>query len=216
MKRKLGILFDLDGTVLDTEKLILESFKHVFKKYKPGYTLSKEELLSFLGPSLKASFEHYFDSTMSEELIAYYREFNHDKHKEYVTVYPTVEDTLKTLKEEGYPLAIVTTKSLKTANFGLDIFNLSQYFDVVIGMDQVKVTKPDPEGLYLAMQALDVEKAVMIGDNTSDILAGKNAGVYTIGVKWTSKGYQDLEKLQPNLLVDEMSEILEYIKNIGE
>lgn len=216
MKRRLGILFDLDGTVLDTESVILESFKYVFRKYKPGYTLSKEELLSFLGPSLKDSFERYFDSSMTEELIAYYREFNHSNHKNYVTIFPTVIDTLEELKKEGYPMAIVTTKAAVAANVGIDLFDLNSYFDVVVTLDDVKVTKPDPEGIYLAMQKLEVKDAIMIGDNVSDIQAGKNADVKTIGVKWATKGYVEMEKLHPDLLIDQMSDILKYIRNIGE
>ena len=60
--------------------------------------------------------------------------------------------------------------------------------DVVIGLDDVKVTKPDPEGIVKAMELLGVKKAVYIGDNITDIQAGKNAGIKTIGVKWSPKG----------------------------
>ena len=216
MNNKVGILFDLDGTVLFTDELIKESFKRVFEKYKPGYTLTEEELLSFLGPSLEDSFLRYFDASMVEELIEYYREFNHSHHEQYVYVYPTVKETLEYLKQQGYPLAIVTTKSSVAAYVGLDTFDLTKYFDVVIGLDDVTITKPNPEGLYKAMQQLEVSKAVMIGDNVSDIQAGKNAGVYTIGVKWSPKGYQKMADLQPDLLIDEMKEIIEFIEKVGK
>ena len=72
---KKAVIFDLDGTLLNTDLLIRKSFIHVFKKYKPGYTLSEEELLSFLGPSLFDTFSRYFDASMIDELIDYYREF---------------------------------------------------------------------------------------------------------------------------------------------
>lgn len=216
MKEKIGVLFDLDGTVLFTDTLIKESFKRVFEKYKPGYTLSEEELLSFLGPSLKDSFLRYFDSSKVTELIEYYREFNHSNHLEYVYVYPTVIETLTYLREHNYPLAIVTTKSNVAAYVGLDTFDLTKYFDEVIGVDDVVNTKPDPEGILLAMQQLDVDKAVMIGDNITDIQAGINAGIYTIGVKWSPKGYQALEALHPDILIDEMKDCLEFIESVGK
>lgn len=216
MKKEIGILFDLDGTVLFTDTLIKESFKRVFEKYKPGYTLSEEELLSFLGPSLKDSFLRYFDSSMVEELIDYYRDFNHSHHEQYVYVYPTVIETLAYLKEQNYPLAIVTTKSNVAAYVGLDTFNLSKYFDVVIGVDDVVNTKPDPEGINQAMQQLGVSKAVMIGDNRTDIEAGKNAGIYTIGVKWSPKGYDMLAALHPDVLIDEMKDCLTFIESVGK
>lgn len=216
MNKKTGILFDLDGTLLDTEQLILESYRHVFKKYKPGYILSKEELLSFLGPPLVTSFKCYFDDSMMEELIVYYRQFNHANHELYVTIYPTVIETLERLKKEQYPLAIVTTKYSIAANIGLDLFDLHKYFDTMIALDDVEKTKPDPEGILKAMKQLHVNDAIMIGDNVSDIQAGKNAGIRTVAVKWASKGYHDMEKLKPDLLIDRMSDILEYIKEIGE
>ncbi len=215
MKKDYGVLFDLDGTILYTDELILESFKWVFKKYKPEHTLSREELLSFLGPSLKASFEKYFDPSMTQELIEYYREFNHEKHLDYVYVYKTVVETLEYLKNQGYPLAIVTTKFKVAAMIGLDTFNLTKYFDTVIALDDVEVTKPDPQGVNLAMKNLGVTKGVMIGDNTVDILAGKNAKIHSIGVKWTPKGYQSMEKLGPDLMIDEMAEIIPFIEKEG-
>lgn len=216
MKRDLGILFDLDGTVLYTDELIKESFKVVFEKYKPGYTLSDEELLSFLGPSLKETFSRYFDESMINELIAYYHSFNHSHHEQYVYVYPEVENTLAILKEKGYPLAIVTTKMKVAAYVGLDTFHLTKYFDVVIGLDDVAETKPNPEGIYKAMKTLKCSKAIMIGDNVTDIQAGKNADVYTVGVKWTPKGYQPLADLQPDLMIDQMDEIISFIERIDE
>lgn len=216
MNKEVGILFDLDGTVLYTDELIKESFKVVFEKYKPGYTLSDEELLSFLGPSLKDTFSKYFDESMIDELIKYYHKYNHSHHEQFVYVYPTVEKTLQVLKQKGYPLAIVTTKMKVAAYVGLDSFDLTKYFDAVIGLDDVKETKPNPEGIYQAMDRLGCNKAVMIGDNVSDIVAGQNAGVYTIGVKWTPKGYQAMEKLNPDLMIDQMDEIIDFIERIDE
>lgn len=214
MKQNFAVIFDLDGTLLNTDLLIKETFKHVFKKYKPGYTLSEEELLSFLGPSLKDTFSRYFDESMIDEVIDYYRDYNHAHHQDFVTIYPTVIDTLKELKEKDYPLAVVTTKYSVAAYIGLDMFDITKYFDVILGMDHVKKIKPDPEGIHKVMQELHCAKGVMIGDNTSDIMAGKNAGVYTIGVNWTPKGTEAVEALHPDLMIDEMKEIIEFIERV--
>ena len=212
--QQIGILFDLDGTVLNTDLLIKKSFIHVFEKYKPGYQLSEEELLAFLGPSLHESFARYFDQSLIEELIDYYREFNHAKHEDYVTMYPYVKETLGILKQQGYPLAVVTTKFKIAALIGLDLFDLTKYFDVIVGLDDVECTKPDPEGILVAMEKLHVSKAIMIGDNVTDIMAGKNAGVDTIAVKWSPKGYQDMADLKPNALIDEISEVITYVERM--
>ncbi len=214
MKKDLAVIFDLDGTLLNTDLLIRKSFEHVFQHYKPDYKLSDEEHLSFLGPTLKDTFERYFPESMTEELIEYYREYNHSHHALYVTIYPTVKDTLEYLKNHNYPLGIVTTKYSQAAYIGLDLFNLRQYFDIVLGMDHVSNVKPDPEGILRVMQETNCKKALYIGDNTSDILAGKNAGVYTAGVKWTPKGTQDMEKLNPDLMIHQMDDIIEFIERV--
>ncbi|WP_154888988.1 pyrophosphatase PpaX [Longibaculum muris] len=214
MKKDLAVIFDLDGTLLNTDLLIHKTFDHVFEKYKPGYILSEEEHLSFLGPTLKDTFARYFPESMSDELIEYYRDYNHAHHEDFVTIYPTVKETLETLKTKGYPLAVVTTKYSKAAYLGLDLFDLTQYFDVVLGMDNVNRVKPDPEGILKAMNQTNCKKALYVGDNTSDILAGKNAGVHTAGVKWTPKGTSEMEKLNPDLMIDEMKDIIHFIERM--
>lgn len=212
MDMKKAVIFDLDGTVLNTDLLIKKSFIHVFKKYRPDYTLSEEELLSFLGPSLYDTFSCYFEQSMVKELIDYYREYNHAHHEDYVTIYPGVKETLQYLKDHGYPMAIVTTKVKDAAYIGLDLFGLTDYFQVVIGHDDVHRSKPDPEGILLALDQLGVKDGYYIGDNITDILAGKNAGLKTIGVKWSPKGYKLMEKENPDLLIDRFSEIIDFIK----
>lgn len=214
MKKDLAVIFDLDGTLLNIDLLIHKTFDHVFEKYKPGYILSEEEHLSFLGPTLKDTFARYFPESMSDELIEYYRDYNHAHHEDFVTIYPTVKETLETLKTKGYPLAVVTTKYSKAAYLGLDLFDLTQYFDVVLGMDNVNQVKPDPEGILKAMNQTNCKKALYVGDNTSDILAGKNAGVHTAGVKWTPKGTSEMEKLNPDLMIDEMKDIIHFIERM--
>lgn len=215
MKNKFVVIFDLDGTLLNTDTLIFESFKHVFKEYFPEYSLTKEELLSFLGPTLKDSFSRY-TSDKIEECIECYREYNHAHHEDYVTIYPHVIDVLKELKSKGYPLAVVTSKMKDAALIGLNLFDLTKYFDAIIGMDNVSKVKPDPEGINEALKKTNCVKGVMIGDNKSDILSGKNAGIYTIGVKWSPKGPQKMIELEPDLLIDDMSEIVNFIEGVSE
>ena len=212
MKKDIVVIFDLDGTLIDTNTLIHSSFEFVFKKYMPEHTLSKEELLSFLGPSLKDTFRRYFKEDMMDELVDYYNLHNLSHHEDYVTVYPTVYETLNDLKEEGYKLAVLTTKREKAAMLGLRLFDLEKYFDVIICGDHLQKQKPDPEGIYKVLSLTDCSKAVMVGDSTSDILAGKNANVLTIGVDWSPKGSQMLEELHPDLMVSKMDEIIAFIK----
>lgn len=216
MKKDFVVIFDLDGTLLNTDLVIRKSFDHVFHQYKEGYILSEEEHLSFLGPTLVSSFQRYFPEDMIDELVECYRDYNMSHHKDYVTIYPTVKDTLKTLKNKGYPLAVVTTKKKDAALLGLDLFELTDCFDVIIGVDNVEKVKPDPEGILTVMKQTNCMKGVMIGDNVSDILAGKNAHIYTIGVNWSPKGSNEIKKLKPDMMIDKMQEIIGFIESKGE
>ncbi len=216
MKKDFAVIFDLDGTLLNTDSLIMETFQYVFKKYFPNYKLSQEELLSFLGPSLWETFSRYVSKDKVDELVECYKEYNHQHHENFVTIYPYVQETLEILKQRNYPLVIVTSKTTEAAYIGLDLFNISNYFDEVIGIDKVKNAKPDPEGILKALSMTNCVKGVMIGDNISDIKCGKNADIYTIGVKWSPKGYQEMEGFGVDLLIDDMSEIVKFIEEVSE
>lgn len=214
MKQDLAIIFDLDGTLLNTDLLIKKTFEHVFQKYKPGYQISEEEYLSFLGPTLHDTFSRYFSEDMIDELIAYYRDYNHSHHEDFVTIYPTVIETLQNLRSQGYPLAVVTSKYSVAAYIGLDLFKIRDLFDVVLGMDHVSHVKPDPEGILTAMHQLNCQKAIYVGDNTSDIMAAKNAHVYSVGVLWTPKGTKDIEALHPDFMVSQMDELIDFVERV--
>jgi len=215
MNKDFVVIFDLDGTLLNTDLLIHKSFEHVFQKYKPEYQLSKEDYLSFLGPPLKDSFLRFFPETMIDELVDCYREHNHSHHEDYVMIYPTVKETLEILKEKGYSLGVVTTKYREAALIGLDLFDITQYFDMIVAGEEVVHSKPHPEGLLKVMKQTHCSKGVMIGDNTSDILSGKNAHLYTIGVKWSPKGTKEVEALQPDLMIEQMDEIIDFIEGVS-
>ena len=214
MNKDIVVIFDLDGTLIDTNTLIHSSFKFVFKKYMPEHTLSEDELLSFLGPSLKDTFRRYFKEEMMDELVEYYNLHNLSHHEQYVTIYPTVKKTLESLKEQGYKLAVLTTKRERAAYVGLRLFDLEKYFDVIICGDHLQNQKPDPEGIYKVLSLTKCSKGIMVGDSTSDIMAGKNANVYTIAVDWSPKGTKALEELHPDLMITKMDEIISFVKEL--
>ncbi len=207
-KKQPVVLFDLDGTLIHTNDLIFESFKHVFKTYKPDYELSEEELISFLGPTLKETFMKYFEDDMISTLIDAYRDHNLSHHEAFVYVYPGVIETLKELKEKGYRLGVVTSKFRDSAKHGMDLFELSDYFDVLIGLDDVQHHKPDPEGILKAMDILDTKKAIYVGDNPSDMMAAKAAGVLAVGVEWSMRGAQSLRDAGADVIIKEMKDVL--------
>jgi pyrophosphatase PpaX len=205
------ILFDLDGTLIDTNELIISSFLHTLEQYYPSQ-YKREDVLPFLGPTLKETFEK-MDETKVDDMIATYRKYNLEKHDSIVTDFPTVLETIQALKEKGYKIGIVTTKIMDVVQKGLKVTKLDPYFDVIVALDHVEKAKPDPEPIFNALAQLEStpEETIMVGDNYHDILAGKNAGTKTAGVSWSIKGREYLEQYNPDYIFDEMSDLLKVL-----
>lgn len=202
------VLFDLDGTLINTNELIIASFLHTLDTYYPN-KYKREDVLAFIGPSLRETFSS-MDPERTEEMIQAYREFNHAHHDELVQEYETVYETVEQLVKQGYKLGIVTTKARKTVEMGLNLTKLHQFFDVIVTIDDVEHVKPHPEPIEKAIRLLDASPAttLMVGDNHHDILGGKNAGTKTAGVAWTIKGRDYLAAYKPDYMLDKMSDLL--------
>ena len=209
-----ALLFDFDGTLLNTNELIIRTFMHVLNDRFPGQ-YSPQDCIKFIGPSLKETFEQIAPNEV-DELIAKYRQWNHAYHDQYVKEFDGVNETLEQLKRQGHKLAIVSTKKKETIERGLKLMNAEHYFEFWIGLEDVSKVKPDPEPVLLALDRLKMpkEEAFMIGDNYHDILAGKNAGVKTAGVAWSIKGEDYLRQFQPDYMLHHMSDLLTIVKGL--
>ncbi|PFG04717.1 pyrophosphatase PpaX [Bacillus sp. es.034] len=211
MSRITTILFDLDGTLINTNDLIISSFLHTLNHYYPGQ-YGEEDVHPFMGPPLEESFGG-LDPDKMEEMCAHYRAYNHEHHDSLVTEFEGVYETVKTLYDNGYKLAIVSTKVRDVVLKGLDLMNLRPFFDVIITLDEVENAKPHPEPIEKALVLLgsSPSEAIMIGDNHHDILAGKNAGVLSAGVAWSAKGREHLAHYEPDFMLEDMKDLLAIV-----
>lgn len=211
-----AVLFDLDGTLLDTDEMIWAGYRHVFSKYRPDYQLQEKELLEVLGPPLKDIFPRYFEQDVSLLVAEYRAHCATLEAKDYVFLFAEVKETLESLHQRGYKMGIVTTKFVQGAKEGLVDFGLDHYFDVIIGLDSVSQHKPHPEGVLLALETLGVspENAIFVGDNATDIEAGNQAGVKSIGIGWSRKGVAHIEQANPYTMIGNMARLLDVIKEI--
>lgn len=210
------ILFDLDGTLLNTNDLITASFMHTLNHYYPNqYT--ERDIIGFFGEPLEVSFSKV-DPDRIEELSSFYRKHNIEKHDEFVKEYPHVNTTLAALKEKGFKLAVVTTKRWETTKLGLRLAKMESFFDTVVTIDDVEKPKPDPEPLLLALDKLGskADNAVMVGDSVSDIEAGHRAGTKTVAVSWTIKGVEVFRDVNPDFIIDDMSEMIGVVVELNK
>lgn len=205
------ILFDFDGTLVDTNELIYQSFVHTLTHY--GYDFSREEILQFNGPPLIETFET-LNKERAFEMIQTYQEHNLAAHETYMKLFPHVEETLRRLKDSHISLGIVSTKMRNAVTLGLEVTGIGHYFDSIITLNDVEQAKPHPEPVLKGMEQLHGEKSstLMVGDNYHDILSGKQAGVLTAGVAWSLKGKDFLQTYEPTFMLEDMRDLLTIVE----
>lgn len=218
MKKIDTILFDLDGTLVDSIELIYSSFKATFNKHFPELELEREKILTFIGPTLQDTFSSYTDDPfIIQDMINSYRNFYVEFETGNFKIYPNVIETMKKLKEQGFNLCIVTSKFKEAAWPSYTHFGLDKYFDAFVALDDVENPKPNREPIDLALSYFpNHKKAIMIGDTKGDIMAGNNAGIYSAGVAWSFKGAAHLIEANPNFMLANIEDIFRVIKQIEE
>lgn len=204
-----GILFDLDGTLLDTTPLILDSFQHTFRT-QYGRELSLEDIQPFMGQPLRAAMETMAPGD-EEKLMQVYRDYNLSRHDDLAAVFDGVQSTVHTLFQAGVKLAIVTSKTATTARRGLRLFDMEKYFSVVVGLDETAKHKPLPEPVLFALKLLKLTPAdcIMVGDSPHDIESAKAAAVATAGVRWSQVNMQSLLASKPDFMLEQMPDLLD-------
>lgn len=203
------VLFDLDGTLLNTNELIFRSFEYVWEK-QGRENIAREMMVPYMGAKLYDMFRELTggDDAAIQEMIRLYREFNWENHDELVDMFPGVKETLHELREAGIRMGIVTTKIRKTTDMGLKLCGIDGYFDAIVTLDDVTHAKPHPEPVLQALKQLGAEpaSAMMVGDSPADILAARAAGVRSIAVGWSLKS---LREYAPDVSIKHMHELLD-------
>lgn len=206
------LLFDLDGTLLDTTELILSSFDYALDIHAPGrYT--RADVMEQMGKPLVTQMELFVPDNVAGA-IQTYREFNLGRHDEFVRSFPHAVEVLGTLHADGYQLGVVTSKIRLTTERGLAYCGLQPFFQTVVTSEDVQKPKPDGEPVLQAMAALgaDAAETLMIGDTPFDLLAGQAAGVKTVAVGWTMHGIEALLPYRPDYIIDDLHDLLPLVR----
>lgn len=215
--RPLAVLFDLDGTLIDSIELILNSAEYAFRD-RPGHVPSSAEWLTGVGIPLATMFRRYArDDAEVDALIGKYREYQLANHDRLVRCYENIVDVVDGLRSAGHPLGIVTSKTGWLAQRGIDNVGLGSHFDVIIGCDMCNRHKPDPEPVHLALERLGYTPtdAVFIGDSIYDMQAGKAAGVTTIAALWGPFTRADLAASDPDHYLDRVADLPRLLTGIA-
>lgn len=208
------VLFDLDGTLLDTNDMIIKSFKHTYKTHLNKDVEDQEIIKNFgeiLMTTLKREFPH-----CHEEALKTYRGFQVENFHKLLTIHSGVKEGIKTLYNKGYKLGVVTSRIRESAVMGLDHFDLTDYFGCLITADSTDKHKPDPTSAYMALESLggSSKETVFVGDSPYDVLCAKNAGMVSVVVSWSALPKELYMQHNPDYVVDTMEELVELIEKL--
>ena len=190
--KKTYVVFDFDGTVLNTNEIIIDSWQAVFRRYT-GSEGDEKVIFSSFGEPLYATMRKFFPDEDVEEAVRTYREYQVANYSGKVHLFPGLEELVRDLRDRGYSTSVVTSRTKVSTEAYMEQFGIRDLFDVIITCDDVQEHKPDPAPLNKALELLGAlpEEAIMLGDSKYDIGCANNAGVDSVLVTWGHEADQE-------------------------
>lgn len=212
-----ALLFDLDGTLIDSIELIMSSMRHAFHGRR-GESPTDDQWRALIGRPLIDSFREFVpDEPEVERLIGRYREYQLMHHDRLVRPYDGVVGAIRGFAAAGHPLALVTSKADWLAQRALVHVGLDDAFPVVVGCDSCTRHKPHPEPVERALALLDspARNAIFVGDSAHDVEAGRAAGVYTVGVTWGAFTRAEMARAGADLVIHRVEELASVVERFS-
>ncbi len=208
------IVFDVDGTLVDTDEVILATWKELIRLYKPSdYFLDDDVIRTFSGPPLRDSIKRVFPEMNQEFIFKEYNRITPGLYESNIKKFPNVVDILNNLKKDGYQLAVLTNKDSKMTRYTLELAGIDiNLFCVIVTADNVKTLKPNPEGLLSILNKLNIKnnETISVGDTEFDYYCGKNADVKTIMMTMKKRPYES--KIFPLAFCSNYNDLYKEIK----
>ena len=191
MNRKIkGVIWDLDGTLIDSDLYLVANYLHMYAKFRPGYYPHLREILSFSGPSVKQTLSEQFPDVDEKVRMDECVSFSLRREPEYLTLYKGERECLQAISDSGVKQCVLTNKKRLSALNCLKSMDIYRYMDGLVSLDDVKNPKPDPEGVYKCLDLLRTEReeTIVIGDSWTDLQVALNSGCLGGLVTWSLKG----------------------------
>ena len=211
------VLFDFDGTIMDTNRVIIGSWQHTFKTLR-GREGDLYYILSTFGEPLVKSLKKTFPEVSTERSMKIYRDWQSKRFLDMIELFPGTEEMLAEIRKRGYKTGIATSRLRESLELALEKFDLTKYFDAIVSIEDIENPKPAPDTILKALEKLDAkpENAIMVGDSILDILCAKNADVASVLVSWSAtlseKAKEDFaEGERPDYIIQQPGELLDII-----
>jgi len=216
VNRSLAVLFDLDGTLIDTIEFILASVRHTFADRPRGP--SDADWIAGIGTPLRAQLAVYAaDADDLEQLVERYRQHQRAHHDAMTRCYEGIREVVAAIREDGHRVGVVTSKLAAPAARALRHVGLDGLVEVVVGADDCARHKPDPEPVLAALSRLgvDTRAALFVGDSPHDVAAGNAAGVVTAAVLWGACSRDALLAARPAHVLESVSELRPLVQALA-
>ena len=191
MKKYKLYIFDLDGTLLDSDPMIRETFHYLYKKYKPeDFVIDDNKIITFSGPQIKDTLKQEFPELDQDMMLKVWREESVKNYPKFTKLFPGSIELLSTLVEKKIPVAVYTNKHRRATDEAFKIFGIDKLNVYSLAGDEVDRLKPYPDGIYECMKhcnVLDKKDVIYIGDTVYDYETARNAGVDFGLVSWTPR-----------------------------
>lgn len=213
------VIFDLDGTLVDTPRAIVETFTAAFAAM--GLEARRpEDIRATIGLPLEVAFSRLMGVAREDDQVVQAVKHYQRLFKEIILpraeglIFPGVVAGLEALRGQGFTLAVATSKFYASADALLRAAGLRDQFSMVVGADQVAQPKPNPEMGQLILHTLGIpaERAVMVGDTTHDLLMAKAAGMRSVAVTYGVHSVRELESSGPTWMADTFEDVLRCLQ----
>lgn len=208
------VIFDLDGTLTQTNELIFATFNHVAEHYvKKVFTPS--EITAMFGPPEEVAIERLVGSERTAAAMAEFYDFYERQHPRMADLYGGIRELLHDLKARGLLLAVFTGKGRRTAMITLEKIGIAHLFDIVVTGSDVVNYKPSAEGIRKVMGAFGLasDEVLMVGDSVSDVKAAHEAGVPVAAVLWDSYGRDRVLEMDVDYRFHSVEEFSRWLKD---
>ena len=187
MKRFSCVIFDLDGTLTQTNELIFASFNHVAQKYTHR-TYTPQEIIGMFGPPEEVSVGNIVGKENIDDAMDDFCEFYSEHHPRMAKIHEGIKGVLEFLKQHELLLALFTGKGKRTTLITLEKFGIKNFFDLIVTGNDVEKYKPSADGIHRVMKRFELQpdEVLMVGDAVSDLKAANEAGVAMAAVLWDS------------------------------
>jgi len=210
-----AVLFDVDGTLLDTVPLIVETHQHAFRTWL-GHPGDIDSIMASIGTPLEDFFLQVAPDLV-EPLLQTYLEFNEARLDTHVGIFREAVPMLQKLHDLGIPLGVVTSKRRDAVMHSLHSFGLAKYFQVLISKETTSRHKPDPEPALEALRQLklnDPGRVIFVGDSVHDLYCAQRAGCRSAIVGWTAMPVEELRAAGPDLWLENADQLADFAAGI--